>query len=138
MKIVRNWMSTPAITISETTMLRDARKLMRQRNIRRLPIIDSAGRLSGIVSEGDINRVSDSHETDMRDYDLYHHAGDLPVAEIMTRTVIAVSPETPVAEVARRLLENRIGGVPVVDESGVVGVITESDLFRLIVSEYMN
>ena len=92
-----------------------------------------ANHAKGIVTEGDINRVSDSHVTDVRDYSLYHRVADLPIGEIMTRNVVTVTPDTPILEVARLLLEYRIGGVPVVEDGQVVGVITESDLFRLIV-----
>jgi CBS domain-containing protein len=58
---------------------------------------------------------------------------DLPIGEIMTRTVVTVTPDTPILVVARLLLDHRIGGVPVVEDGRVTGMITESDLFRLIV-----
>jgi len=135
MDTVQEWMTSPAILAPETMTLPDARRLMQQRHIRRLPVVDATGRLVGIVTEGDINRVSDSHITDVRDYDLYHRVADLPIQEIMTRTVVTVAPDTPILAVAQRLLEQRIGGVPVVDEGQVVGVITESDLFRRIVAQ---
>jgi CBS domain-containing protein len=134
MDTVRQWMSQPAIVAPEAMVLPEARRLLQERQIRRLPVVDAAGGLVGIVTEGDIHRVSDSHVTDVRDYNLYHRAGDLPIGEIMTRAVVAVAPDTSIWEVARVLLDNRIGGVPVVDDGRVVGVITESDLFRMIVS----
>lgn len=132
---VRNWMSSPAIVVSTTTILPEARRLLRERRIRRIPVVDAAGRLAGIVTEGDINRISDSHITDGREINLYHRAGDLPVGDVMTRAVVTVGPDAPVMEVARLLLQHRIGGIPVVDEGQVVGIITESDLFRLIVAQ---
>jgi CBS domain-containing protein len=134
MDIVRRWMSSPAIVVRATTSLPEARSQMRERRIRRLPVVDGAGQLVGIVTEGDINRVSDSPATDVRDYNLYHRAGDLPIGDIMTQAVVTVAADTPILEVARLLLEHRIGGVPVVEDGRVVGVITESDLFRLIVA----
>jgi len=137
MDTVQEWMTSPAILASETMTLPDARRLMQQRHIRRLPVIDATGLLVGIVTEGDINRISDSPITDVRDYNLYHRVADLPIQEIMTRTVVTAVPDTPILVVAQRLLEQRIGGVPVVDEGQVVGVITESDLFRRIVAQEM-
>jgi CBS domain-containing protein len=134
MDTAQRWMSSPAIVAPETMTLPQARRLMSERRIRRLPVVDAAGHLTGIVTEGDINRVSDSTATDVRDYNLYHHAGDLPIRDIMTRKVAVVSPDTPILEVAQRLLERRIGGVPVLDGESIVGVISESDLFRLLVS----
>jgi CBS domain-containing protein len=136
MDTVRQWMSRPAISAPMTMVLPEARQLLRQHRIRRIPVIDAEGRLIGIVTEGDINRVSESHVTDVRDYNLYHRVGDLPIGEIMTRDPITATPEMPIIEVAQRLLDHRIGGVPVVEDERVVGVITESDLFRLIVTSY--
>ncbi|MEO7909536.1 MAG: CBS domain-containing protein [Roseiflexaceae bacterium] len=136
MDTVRQWMSRPAIIASATMLLPEARQLLRQRRIRRIPVIDTEGRLIGIVTEGDINRVSESHVTDVRDYNLYHRVGDLPIGDIMTRDLVTVTPDMPIIEVAQRLLEHRIGGVPVVENERVIGVITESDLFRLIVTSY--
>ena len=133
MDTVRRWMSSPAIVIEQSMPLPDARQRLKQQHIRRLPVVDADGRLLGIVTEGDINRVSDSHVTDVRDYSLYHRVADLPIGEIMTRAVVTVTPDTPIMEVARLLLDHRIGGVPVMEDGRVVGVITESDLFRLIV-----
>jgi CBS domain-containing protein len=136
MDTVRHWMSRPAIVAPMTMVLPEARRLLQQQRIRRLPVVDAESKLIGIVTEGDINRVSESHVTDVRDYNLYHRVGDLPIGEIMTRNPVTVTPDMPIIEVAQRLLEHRIGGVPVVDEERVVGVITESDLFRLIVTRY--
>ena len=135
METVDQWMSHPAIIAPETMVLPEARRLLRERRIRRLPVADAHGRPVGIVTEGDINRVSDSHVTDVRDYSLYHRVADLPIGEIMTRAVVTVTPDTPILVVARLLLEYRIGGVPVVEDGRVIGMITESDLFRLIVMQ---
>lgn len=133
MDTVRDWMSQPPICISDSTTLPEARRLMQRRRVRRLPVLDGAGCLVGIVTEGDINRISDSQVHDMRQYNLYHRVADLPVRDFMTRSVITVSPDEPVIAVAQLLLRHRIGGVPVVEEGRVVGVITESDLFRRMV-----
>jgi CBS domain-containing protein len=135
MERVRQWMSRPAVVAPEAMVLPEARRLLRQRRIRRLPVVDARGRLVGIVTEGDINRLSDSHVFDVRDYNLYHRVSDLPIAEIMTREVVTVTPDTPIIDVAQLLLEHRIGGVPVLDGDQVIGVITESDLFRLIITQ---
>ncbi len=133
MDTVQQWMSQPAITVSETMVLPAVREFMQEHHVRRLPVVDAAGRLVGIVTEGDINRVSDSHVTDVRDYNLYHRITDLPIGEIMTRDVISIAPDAPVREVARLLLEHRIGGVPVVATGQIVGMITEVDVFRMVV-----
>lgn len=135
MEPVSRWMTKPAIVAPETMTLPDARNLLQTQRIRRIPVVDAASRLVGIVTEGDINRVSDSHVSDVRDYNLYYRVKDLPLAEIMTRAVFTVTPNTPVMEVARLMLEQRIGGIPVVEGEEIVGMITESDLFRMIVMQ---
>ena len=136
MDTVRQWMSNPAIVAPETMTLPETRRLMREQRIRRLPVVDADGQLVGIVTEGDINRVSDSHVTDVRDFNLYHRIADLPIHDVMTHDVVTVSPDTSIGEVAQRLLDHRIGGVPVIEQGRIVGVITESDLFRVIVTTY--
>jgi CBS domain-containing protein len=123
-------MSCPAITAPETLSLPIARSLMQRMQIRRLPVVDATGQLIGIVSEGDINRISASPTTDVREYNVYYTVARLPLREFMTRNVAFVTPETPVVEVARLLFEHRVGGLPVVQNNRVVGMITESDLFR--------
>ncbi len=134
MHIVRNWMRSPAIVAPATMVLPAARQLMQERRIRRLPVVDAAEQLVGIVTEGDINRVSDSPATDLRIYNLHHRISDLPIQEIMTRTVVTATPDTSIMRVARLLLKHRIGGVPVVEAGQAIGMITESDLFRLVVA----
>src|SRR5690349_5660558 len=89
METVRQWMSRPAITVPATIALPAARRLLQHHRIRRLPVVNAEGRLVGIVTEGDINRVSDSHVTDVRDYNLYHRISDLPIEEIMARDPIS-------------------------------------------------
>jgi CBS domain-containing protein len=133
MDTVRRWMSSPALVVDESMPLPDVRQWLKQQHVRRLPVVNASGQLVGIVTEGDVNRVSDSHITDVRDYSLYHRVADLPIGEIMTRTVVTVTPDTSIKEVARLLLDHRIGGVPVVEQGHIIGMITESDLFRLIV-----
>jgi len=136
MDTVRQWMSNPAIVAPETMTLPETRRLMREQRIRRLPVVDADGQLVGIVTEGDINRVSDSHVTDVRDFNLYHRIADLPIHDLMTHDVVTVRPDASLGEVARQLLDHRIGGVPVIEQGRIVGVITESDLFRVIVTTY--
>lgn len=133
MDTVRMWMSSPAITTLHSTTLPDVRHLLQTHRIRRIPVVDEQGVLVGIVTEGDVNRVSDSDTTDIREYNLYHRIKDLPIREIMSRPVFSVEPEFPILTVAQIMLDNRISGVPVTEHGQVVGVITESDLFRLIV-----
>jgi CBS domain-containing protein len=134
MDIVGDWMTSPAIVALDTMTLPHARDLLQSRQIRRLPVVDAAGKLVGIVSEGDINRISDSHVTDVRDYNLYHRVADLPVRDFMTQPVIVVTPDTPMVRVASLLLKHRIGGMPVVEMGQLVGMVTESNVFGFLIA----
>lgn len=134
MHTVRRWMTSPAIAAAPGCTLPEARQIMAAQRIRRLPVVDAAGHLVGIVSEGDLNRISASPDTDVREFDLYHRVRDLPLQAIMTRQVICVEPDSPLALVARLLQTHRIGGLPVVEAGRIVGVITESDLFRYVLA----
>lgn len=134
MEIVQQWMSTPVLSLTSTTVLPEARRVLQKQQIRRAPVIDAAGALVGIVTEGDINRISDSHVTDVRDFNLYHRIADLPVRDFMTRSVVTVTPETPMTRVAELLQRHRIGGLPVIVGSQVVGMITEYDVCSCLIA----
>ena len=136
MDTVRQWMSSPAIVVPETMVLPEARRMLQQQRIRRLPVVDAQGRLVGIVTEGDINRVSDSPATDVCDFNMYHRVADLPIHDVMTRDVVTVTPDTSIGEVAQQLIDHRIGGIPVLERGQIVGVITESDLFHVLLAHY--
>lgn len=130
MDIVRNWMSHPAVVASDTMTLPEARLLLSTQRIRRLPVVDAQGTLVGIVTEGDIRRISDSPDKDLAEYSLYYRICDLPLREFMRRPVITVTPDTPITDAAHLMLTWRIHGLPVLEQGQVVGVLTVSDLLR--------
>jgi CBS domain-containing protein len=130
MDTVKSWMSSPAIVARDTETLPRARSTLLGEGIRRLPVVNAAGDLVGIITEGDINRVSDSPEKDVHEYNLYYRVYDLPLREVMRRPVITVTPDTPLREAAHLMLAWRISGLPVIDHGRVSGVITVSDLLR--------
>lgn len=135
MELVCDWMTTPAIVALETTTLPAARRMLHEQQIRRLPVVNTSGALVGIITEGDINRISAAPATDVRDYNLYHRVADLPLRDCMTRDVITVEPDTPIVTVAMILRDRKIGGVPVMDDGYIVGMITENDLFNVLIAE---
>lgn len=129
---VERWMTQPALVAPATMTVPEARRFMQQQCIRRLPVVNDAEELVGILTEGDIAHVSGSPETDVQQYDLHHTVRDLPIHEIMSRNVVTVTADARMEQVAQLLLEHRIGGVPVVEGKRVVGVVSATDLFRLI------
>jgi len=133
-QVVRDWMSSPVITAHEQTLLPVARSLMAEHKVRRLPVTDDAGHLVGIVTQGDIFKISASPVSDVQDYDLYATAGHLPLCRFMSAPAISASPDESVVEVARRMLAHKISGLPVVENGAIVGIITESNIFRLLIA----
>jgi len=135
MDTVKAWMSTPAIVARDTETLPRAREILAAEGIRRLPVVNAAGGLIGIVTEGDINRISDSPDSDVQEYNLYYRVHDLPLREVMRRPVITVSPDTPLREAAHLMIAWRISGMPVLDRGKIIGVLTVSDLLRRIIEQ---
>lgn len=132
--LVKDWMTPDPITIDPTTTLPEANRLMKECGIRRLPVVEH-GRLVGIVTLGDIREASPSTATSLSIYELNYLLSRLTVGELMTRDPISITPETSIEAAARLMLEHKIGSLPVVDGTRVVGIITESDIFRLLVTE---
>jgi acetoin utilization protein AcuB len=128
--LVRDWMTRDVITADEKTTLPQAHKLMKERRIRRLPVTDRDGRLVGIVTRGDVREASPSGASSLSIYEVHYLLAQLTVDQIMTRQPKTVAPDQPIKEAARLMLENKISGLPVVEGGRVVGIITESDIFR--------
>jgi CBS-domain-containing membrane protein len=121
---VRKHMSAPPITISDDTDFKSALGLMQKHRIRRLPVVDAGGVLTGIVAERDLLVAADRYLS-----------SPVEVARIMTRRVVTVGETTPVVDAAILMMERKIGGLPVVDPSHkLLGIITETDLLKALVA----
>ena len=132
--LVKNWMSKKVITIDADDSMQDAMALLKEHGIRRLPVMKK-GKLVGIVTDRDLKKASASDATTLEIHELLYLLTAVKVKDIMTKDPITVPPDYTVEETAQVLLEGKISGAPVVDDSGkVVGVITQSDLFRVLMS----
>ena len=130
---VRDIMSSPAITVSPDTALPAANALMKEKEIRHLPVLEK-GRLVGIVSRGDLREASISASINADQYELHFLLNKLTVGKLMTRKVRTVAPDALVVDAADLMTEHKIAGLPVVDADGaVVGIVTESDLLKMLV-----
>jgi acetoin utilization protein AcuB len=128
--LVKDWMSKDPITITDDTSMMKAIHLMKQNRFRRLPVLQE-GRLVGIVSDRDLKEASPSKATTLDVHELYYLLAELQVKDIMTRDPVTVSPDDTVEHAAQIMLENTISGLPVVTDQGdVVGILTQSDVFR--------
>lgn len=126
-------MKTKLVVASPTDSVAAAWRLLRQHQIRHLPVVED-GKLVGIVTDRDIRLVFPSALTSgRREQDPHDALEKVAVREIMTGQVVTVAPEASIANVARLLLERRIGGLPVVQGSRLVGIITKTDILAAFV-----
>lgn len=128
---VQERMTRHPITVEPDTSVTAALNFMRQNQVRRLPVLDKKGHLIGIVSEKDLLYASPSPATSLSVYEINYLLSKLTVKEVMTREVITVCDDCPLEEAARIMVDHRVGGLPVMREEELVGIITETDLFKV-------
>lgn len=134
---VKGYMSSPVITIQTDTPLPDAVKILRDHKIRRLPVLNPHGDLAGIISERDLRHASPSPATALNIWEINYLLAKLQVEELMAKEVITLKPDSSVADAAKLMLDKKIGGIPIVDgEGGMVGLITESDIFKAFINRH--
>ena len=129
---VREYMTHNPVTITADVSVPQALRLMRDKKVRRLPVLDRRDKLIGIVSDKDLLHASPSPATSLSVWEMNELMGKLKVKEVMTREVITVSEEMPIEEAARIMADRKIGGLPVMKEQSLVGIITETDLFKVL------
>lgn len=134
---VSDIMSRNPITIYPETPVTEAQIIMKREKIHRLPVVDRQARMLGIVSEKDLLSVSPSAASTLDMYEMTALLAKIQVQSAMTKRVISVHEDTLVEDAARLLADNDIGGLPVVNrENVVIGMVTESDLFRLFIDMF--
>ena len=128
--LVGERMSKPVITIPPEMPVVDALNLMKREHIRRTPVIKD-GKLVGIVSDKDLLNASPSPATSLSVWEMNYLLSKIMVRDVMTKKVLTISEDTPIEEAARIMADNKIGGLPVTRAGKVVGIITETDLFKV-------
>jgi acetoin utilization protein AcuB len=137
-ELVKDWMTANVITVSADTTLPEAHKIMIERQIRRLPVV-SNGRLVGMVTRGDVRGAEPSDATSLSIWEINYLLSRLKIEEIMTVQPITTNENITVGEVAELMLTHKISGLPVLNDAGdLVGIITESDIFRMVASNWRN
>ncbi len=130
---VKERMTREPIVVGPDLPVPQALKLMHERHIRRLPVVDHAGHLVGIVSHSDVLRASPSPATSLSVWEIAYLLNEVKVRDVMTHKVLTVTGDTPLEDAARIMADNKVGGLPVVAEGALTGIITETDLFRVFV-----
>jgi len=136
---VKQWMTPNPVTIDTDNTLSAAYHLMRLNKVRRLPVIGHSGKLAGIITWGDIREARPKGslaEQSGSEWESHFLAATLDVREIMTPDPVTVTPDASVRLAASLMLERKVGGLPVVVDGEVVGMITESDLFRFLMENF--
>lgn len=118
-------------TISPDASLAEASERMKREKVRRYPVLDQHGKLVGIISRDDVLHASPSVVSTLSIWEMNYLLTQVKVKDVMTKKVITVTEDTPLEEAARIMLEHKIGGLPVLRGEALVGIITESDIFRV-------
>jgi len=129
--LVGKRMTHNPITITPDVPIAEALEWMRRENVRRFPVVDKTDRLVGIITRSDLLHAAPSSVTSLDVWEVTYLLSQVTVKEVMTKDVITVTEECPLEEAARIMSDNKIGGLPVMRDGLVVGIITESDIFRV-------
>jgi acetoin utilization protein AcuB len=128
--LVGERMSHPVISINADLPVVDALNLMKRERIRRTPVVRD-GKMIGIVSDKDLLNASPSPATSLSVWEMNYLLSKIKVKDVMTKNVLTVAEDTPIEEAARIMADNKIGGLPVMRDDHIVGIITETDLFKI-------
>ncbi|UCC53899.1 MAG: CBS domain-containing protein [Anaerolineaceae bacterium] len=132
--LVKDWMQTKVITAGPNMGMLEAHRLMRNNKIRRLPIVSRNGKLVGIVTRSDVRQAEPSEATTLNVWEMNYLLAKLQLGDIMTHEPYHVHPDDSIKTAATLMHSNKIGALPVVDDDNkVVGILTESDVFRVLI-----
>lgn len=125
---VRNRMTINPITVTPDTTIATALEIMREKNINRIPVVKD-GKLVGIITERKLMEVSPSSATSLSIFEINYLLAKTKVEQVMTKKVVTVAPDDLLEIAALKMRDNKVGGLPVVENGKVVGIITESNIF---------
>ncbi len=127
---IKDWMAKDVLTVDENTSLMRATRIMKENKIRRLPVV-AHGKLIGIITDRDVKDASPSKVTSLDVHELYYLLNEMKVKDIMTSTPVILNGSDSLEKAAMIMLESKISGIPVVDDSGhLVGLLSETDILR--------
>jgi acetoin utilization protein AcuB len=130
--LVGEVMTRNPVTIRDDEGIDEGLHLMRERKVRRLPVLNAAGNMVGIVSDHDLLHAAPSPATTLSVHELHYLLAKLKIRQVMSSPVITVTEDTPLEEAARIMADNKIGGLPVLRDARLVGIITETDIFKVL------
>jgi acetoin utilization protein AcuB len=122
--------SSPVITVSPDLPISEALALMSQEKIRHVPVVQK-GKMVGIVTKNDLLNASPSKATSLSIWEINYLLNKIIVADVMSKKVITTTEDTPIEEAARIMSDNKVSCLPIMRGKEVVGIITETDLFKV-------
>jgi acetoin utilization protein AcuB len=130
---VKDRMTPSPITATEDTSFEEALHMMKEKKIRRLPIVTKSGHITGIVVQKDLFSASPSTATSLSVFEVHYLLSKLKMKDVMTRRVVSVGDDCPLEEAARIMVDSKIGCLPITKDGRLVGIITETDIFKTFV-----
>ena len=132
--LVKDWMVTDVLTADPHTPMLEAHNIMREKGIRRMPVVKKK-KVVGIVTRSDVRQAEPSDATTLNVWEINYLLARLQVRDIMSKKVFTVMPEDTIKTAAALMHDNQIGALPVVNKNGELqGILTESDVFRILIS----
>jgi acetoin utilization protein AcuB len=128
--LVGERMSHPVVSVSSEVPVLDALAMFKKEHIGRAPVIKD-GKLLGIITKNDLLNASPSPATTLSVWEMNYLMSKVTVKQVMTKKVITIEVDTPIEEAARVMVDAKISGMPVTREGKIVGMITETDLFKV-------
>ncbi len=129
---VSDWMTKKVFTVSPDDSISDAVKLTREKNIKHLPVVKGE-KIKGLLSDRDIKEYVPSKATSLDVYELHYLLAKTKVQEAMKTKIITAAPDTPIEEAAKIMYDADIGCLPVIEHNKLVGIISDRDIFRVLV-----
>ena len=129
---IREMMNTHVQTARRFELANRAFEKMRRGRYRHLPVIDGAGKLIGILSDRDLRNISILFERLPESSDDYMILGPVKVEDIMTKKLITLSPNEDVRRAVNLLQTGRLSCLPVEEDGRLVGIVTTTDLLKLL------
>lgn len=130
--LVRERMTSPVLTITADVSIQDALARMHTDKVRRYPVVDKHDKLIGIITEGDLLNAKPSDATTLNVWEINYMLSKITVERIMTTDVITTTEDCPIEEAARIMADNEISSLPIMRGKSLVGMITETDLFHIL------
>jgi acetoin utilization protein AcuB len=128
--LVKDRMSPNPVSISPDTNFPDAYQIIREKEIRHIPVVDENNKLAGITTQADMLRASPSVTTPLSVFEMNYLLANLHISEVMSSPAITIPEGAPLEEAARIMVEKKIGCLPVMRDDALVGIITETDIFE--------